>query len=140
MALAAVAFAGLAFAGSFDAALGVAGGQDVVISPSTVDLGTATVGETKRATEPNVHASASPVRIVGGKNSCGCMVTGKLPLTIPARDSVEFSIEVEIRSEGYKEVVFTLFTDHAAQRSLAGRVRMDGKAAPPSESALTADR
>jgi hypothetical protein len=136
MALVAVVFAGFAFAGSFDGALGVASGRDVVVSPSTVDLGTVSVGETKRAIVRIVNASASPVRIVGGKNSCGCMVTGKLPLTVLARDSVEFPIEVEIRSEGFKEVVFTLFTDHAEQRHLEGRVRMDGKAALPTEAAL----
>jgi hypothetical protein len=134
MALFAVAFAGLTFAGSFDGALGVAGGRDIVVSPSTVDLGTAAVGETKRATVRIVNASASPVRIVGGKNSCGCMVTGELPITVPAHGSIAFPIEVTIRSEGYKEVVFTLFTDHATQRSLAGRVRMNGKAAAQVES------
>ncbi|HEV7281604.1 MAG TPA: MauE/DoxX family redox-associated membrane protein [Pirellulaceae bacterium] len=140
MALAAVAFAGFAFAGSFDGALGVAGGREVVVSPSTVDLGSGTVGETKRATVRIVNASASPIRIVGGKNSCGCMVTGELPIAVPVRASVEFPIEVTIRGEGYKEVVFTLFTDHAEQPLLAGRVRMNGKAATPNEVALAAEK
>lgn len=139
IALVGVAFAGFAFAGSLDGALGVASGREVVISPSTVDLGTATVGETKRATVRIVNASASPVRVVGGKNSCGCMVTRELPVTVPARGSVEFPIAVTIRSAGFKEVVFTLFTDHTQQRRLEGRVRMNGKAASSSEVALTAN-
>jgi hypothetical protein len=129
VALVAVSFVGFAFAGSFDGALGVASGQALVMSPSIVDLGDAVVGETKHATVRIVNASAAPVRIVGGKNSCGCMVTGELPVTVRARGSVEFPIEVTIRSEGYKEVVFTLFTDHAAQRSLDGRVRINGETA-----------
>ncbi|HEV7278775.1 MAG TPA: MauE/DoxX family redox-associated membrane protein [Pirellulaceae bacterium] len=120
--------AGWTFAGSLGGAVAVAGGSELVVSPAVVDLGSGTVGETKQAAVRLVNASTSPVRIVGGKNSCGCMVTSELPVTIPARGSAAFPIEVTITSEGYREVFFTLYTDHDQARSVAGRVRMRGAA------------
>lgn len=117
------------FAGSLGGAVAVASGTELVVSPAVVDLDSGTVGETKQATVRLVNASASPVRIVGGKNSCGCMVTGELPVTIPARGSAAFPIDVTITSVGYREVVFTLYTDHHHARSVTGRVRLRGEPA-----------
>lgn len=125
---------GWVFAGSFDRVQGLAWGAEVVLSPSTIDLGTATIGEKKVATVRVVNASSGPIRIVGGKNNCGCMVTGNLPAVVPARGSAEFPIEVSIGNEGFREVVFTLYSDQKALRPLTGRVRFDGKAPPAAES------
>lgn len=128
VALIALIAAGWAFAGAFDGSAGGLSKQDVLISPSTIDLGSGAVGETKQATVRIVNASASPVRIVGGRNNCSCLLTPELPITVPARGSVELPIQVSIKSEGFREVAFTLYSDQKTLRPLTGQVRIDGKA------------
>ncbi|HEV7281552.1 MAG TPA: MauE/DoxX family redox-associated membrane protein [Pirellulaceae bacterium] len=123
-----------ALAGSWEGSLGLASGRDVLVSPEVVDLGAARVGEQREGTVRLVNATSRPIRVVGGKNSCGCLVTGELPLTLPAYGDVEFPIVIAIQTPGYREVVFHLFTDHPEQRVLQGRVRYEAE--PANEVAL----
>ena len=94
----------------------------IQLTPPTIAVGKLTPGMPRALTARLTNSTATPIRIVGGKNSCGCLVTDGLPLTIPAGETASVPLTIEPRGEGFSQVQFQLFTDRAEQPTLGGFV------------------
>lgn len=68
--------------GSRRLAVGYLVGRQLVLEPDSIELGTVSVGEDRRASFRVTNVGRSPVTIVGGTTSCACTTVERLPMTV----------------------------------------------------------
>jgi hypothetical protein len=98
-------------------------GDALTVEQSTKSFGDLYTGDDGFVTF-NVHnVSSSPIKILGLRTSCGCIVSDELPLTVQS-DST-YPLHVKVRQTSQERVVdesLELFTNHSSQKTLSLRV------------------
>ncbi len=73
-------------------------GDETLIYPKEVQFGSVKFRDKRDATFKAYNFTEQDIEIKDYISSCKCHVYGEFPKTVPARDSVEFTISVEISS------------------------------------------
>jgi hypothetical protein len=96
-----IAFYGWSFLhfGTFKAGGAWLRGDPVHVLESVVDLGERPAGERAEAACVVWNFSRDPVRILGSRTSCSCVVIDGLPMTIPPRSKKAIRVDVAVDSE-----------------------------------------
>ena len=120
--------------GSLAVAAAYLRGERLMIRPVVFDLGELREGEQRELSFEATNLGGVPVRIVGSRSNCSCVVTNELPMTVPAGTSRQVNVFVKgAFPDGTavfsRDVVF--FSDVRAQPIC--RTTIIGKAVGPLE-------
>jgi hypothetical protein len=102
-------------------------GEAIGVGPFVTDVGTGKPGEVRSFAVELINYTSSPVRIVGGTTSCGCVTTRDLPVELPPGGSRPIRVEMRFTgSPGRFQHRFLLYADNELQWAVvahfAGRV------------------
>jgi hypothetical protein len=112
------------FFSSVHAGLAYLGGAALVISPQNVDLGRIAAGERRDFEVSLQNMDRRPIKIVGARSSCTCIVIDGLPRTIEAGKTITLKARVVVpRDKPEFAQVLTYYTDSPESPKLAVRVR-----------------
>ncbi|MFO0811483.1 MAG: hypothetical protein U0746_22875 [Gemmataceae bacterium] len=84
--------------GSIAHAAAYARGERVVVEPAAVDFGAVAPNASVSQAVTVTNLSGQPVCILGGNPDCACRIRERLPLTIPAGDSIPLHLGLVLRS------------------------------------------
>ena len=112
--------------GSLSAIWPYLSGAELIVSPSIVDLGEHKADSDLLESVTLRNISSSPIKIVGMRKSCGCVVLDlSLPLTIEPDDELVVKVSVALpkqRNDDFQqEIIF--FTDRASGMFLPVKIR-----------------
>jgi hypothetical protein len=116
---------GLAYVsfGSVPAAIAYFRGERISVEPYVVDVGEGSAGELREVFVTLTNWTNKPVQLFGGTADCSCTVLQDLPMTIPAKESRSFTVQVRlmgtsgaftrkaaflVNDEGFKKIDFRL--------------------------------
>ena len=99
-------------------------GHTFVILPAQADLGTCCSGDRRSTSFTIRNLSERPLRVVGAKTACSCVVANALPISVPARESRTIPIQVHInrRSSDYCEPI-VFFVDDGSVHTRSAKIR-----------------
>jgi hypothetical protein len=98
-------------------------GESLQLVTPVVNIGDATVGETRTARFELTNHSGTDIDILGGTLRCSCMATDTLRFTVPAHGTASFNIEVTYKgSPGWFSHDFELFAADGGRRTISGRI------------------
>ena len=100
-------------------------GVRVVLEPEVVSVGIAPAGETRRATFRVRNLSSEAVTIVGATQTCTCVTTAGLPITIPPRSGHDLHVTIRIDGKPSEQIAqdVSYFTSSPGHRALKVSVR-----------------
>lgn len=100
-------------------------GARVVVEPEVVSVGTAPAGETRRATFRVRNLSSHAVTIVGATQTCTCVTTVGLPITIPPRGGHDLHATIRIEGKPSERISqdVSYFTSSPGHRALKVGIR-----------------
>jgi hypothetical protein len=99
--LVAVGLGGLALAaGSVGGGLARLRGDQLTVTPATLDLGTRAGGDTATAPVTVANHTGRPLRLVGGTSDCSCITTDDLPADVPPYGRREVTVHAKLPAAG----------------------------------------
>jgi hypothetical protein len=109
--------------GSLGPALGYLRGDRLIPDAYAKSFGTVEQGEVRTINFQLKNMSNQPIRILGGRPSCSCLVVDQLPMTLPLNGECRIRVGVRssLRSGRIAESI-RLFTDLPSQSSLELKV------------------
>jgi hypothetical protein len=97
-------------------------GDSITIEPAVSDVGEAEVGIVRTFTVQLTNQTDRPIRLLGGTNSCSCIATDDLPLTLSERGTGSINVTVRfVGSSGRFQHTFAFLTDDKTQRTVVAR-------------------
>lgn len=98
--------------------------EEVVITPTSTNLGSGQVGDTREVEVLFTNTTDQPVRIYGGSADCNCVKTDALPFTILPHGEQSITIKITfVGNPGRVQHRFTFLTD-SKQKQVITRFAM----------------
>lgn len=99
-------------------------GEQLLVDPMTVSLGTLEKGTKPEFRIRVVNATTSDVTLVGAQRSCSCITTEEFPLSIPQGHSRELKLNLNVaRRSGEIEESVKFYTDYGGLQAFQVEVR-----------------
>lgn len=122
---------GLRCFGSIGATFAVLSGERFVVDAQMKSFGTAIAGEERRLRFQVSNLAATPVRLLGAKSKCACVLVNNLPVTVPPNSSRRLDVRARTADKrGHFEEDIVIFTDSPERIKL--RLRVTGLVHPRS--------
>jgi len=95
-------------------------GQNYVVEPVRIDVGSGAVGEERTAKVHIRNFSFKPIRVVGLNVSCNCMSAELLPVVINPRENREYGIVIGLSraNDNVEQIALLLFDDDGKMRQV----------------------
>jgi hypothetical protein len=84
------------YCGSVGATVAYINGESVYIYPKKFDLGNQKQGMEAVAVFYMKNLTSKKISVIGEKSSCACALSEKIPITAPARQTVELRIKIRL--------------------------------------------
>jgi effector-binding domain-containing protein len=82
--------------GSIGATMAYLNGQSVYVYPKKIDLDNQKPGTETVAVFYMKNLTSKKISVIGEKSSCACAFSEKIPITVPARQTVELRIKIHL--------------------------------------------
>lgn len=99
-------------------------GESLTVEPECFDLGKGAKGQCRAFQISVTNHTGHPIRLVGGTDSCPCVVIDELPLTIAPGASVELPLRARFAgTPGEFRQQYVIYTDDDYQPEVVARFR-----------------
>lgn len=102
-------------------------GPDLSVDSASIDVGAAPSGSFREAAVTVTNHSSEPVRLLGAKTSCSCMLADQLPLTIPPKSSQTIDVGVSYNGTPQQDFSHSVLFYSSSERSPRVSVEIHGR-------------
>jgi len=98
-------------------------GEELLVDPMTISLGTLRSGGNETFGVRIVNATTRKVTLDGAQMSCSCITSEEFPISIGPGESRELKMNLHVGPPGEMEQSIKFYTDFAGQRAFVVNVR-----------------